>query len=317
MPPWFDYLWYEATWYVSFAGFTLGQQPAHRGPGQLPQRGPVLVIANHQSFWDPLLIGVTSRRHLSFLRARRCSTNPAFAWVINRLSGIAIDQDGVGKEGIKAILKQLGQGRGVVVFPEGERTGDGKLHPLQPGIVLLIKRVHAPIIPVGIAGRSTPGRARNACRGCRRCFAGDRRDDCGIGRQAARSGPLRGHAARADFAGDYSTNCRKWNGEPKSFAGNLINCDVTDMFCRERVHRSVNRRRTGTARRPFPTDVRFAYPFSPAHRCCRSFRIALYFSSLTRSGGRRISSAISCTDAPSKLIRKMFCWRDVNTSAAT
>jgi 1-acyl-sn-glycerol-3-phosphate acyltransferase len=152
MPEWFDYLWYEATWYLSFAGFTLGNSLRVEGWQHIPPTGPVLIIANHQSFWDPLLIGVTSRRHLSFLARKTLFRNPAFAWVIRRLSGVPIDQEGVGKEGIKTILKQLEQGRAVVVFPEGERTPDGKLHPLQPGIVLLIKRVQAPIVPVGIAG---------------------------------------------------------------------------------------------------------------------------------------------------------------------
>jgi 1-acyl-sn-glycerol-3-phosphate acyltransferase len=40
----------------------------------------------------------------------------------------------------------------VVIFPEGERTGDGKVHPFRPGIHLLIKRIEMPIVPVGIAG---------------------------------------------------------------------------------------------------------------------------------------------------------------------
>src|SRR5262249_55983614 len=73
-------------------------------------------------------------------------------WLIYSLNGIPIDQEGIGKEGIKTILTQLRAGRAVVVFPEGERTGDGHMQSLKPGIVLLIKRVQAPIVPVGIAG---------------------------------------------------------------------------------------------------------------------------------------------------------------------
>src|SRR5206468_936389 len=59
---------------------------------------------------------------------------------------------GVGKEGIRTILEQLQAGRAVLVFPEGSRTPDGKIHPLRPGIQLLIKRTQAPIVPIGIAG---------------------------------------------------------------------------------------------------------------------------------------------------------------------
>ncbi|HZU37551.1 MAG TPA: lysophospholipid acyltransferase family protein, partial [Gemmataceae bacterium] len=49
-------------------------------------------------------------------------------------------------------LQQLQAGRAVLVFPEGERTPDGQLHTLQPGVQLLIKRARTPVVPVGIAG---------------------------------------------------------------------------------------------------------------------------------------------------------------------
>ena len=60
-------------------------------------------------------------------------------------------QEGVAKEGLKTILGLLGQGRAVLVFPEGERTVTGQMSPLKPGVQLLIKRTRAPVIPVGIA----------------------------------------------------------------------------------------------------------------------------------------------------------------------
>jgi len=49
-------------------------------------------------------------------------------------------------------LEQLQAGRAVLVFPEGERTHDGQLQPLRPGVSLLIKKAQAPVVPVGIAG---------------------------------------------------------------------------------------------------------------------------------------------------------------------
>src|SRR6185436_3601001 len=78
--------------------------------------------------------------------------NPLFAALIRSLNAVPIDQEGIGKDGIRTILEQLQLGRAVVVFPEGERTPDGRMLPLKPGIHLLIKRTQAPIVPVGIAG---------------------------------------------------------------------------------------------------------------------------------------------------------------------
>jgi 1-acyl-sn-glycerol-3-phosphate acyltransferase len=152
MSGWFGYLWYEACFWTSLITFTLGFSLRVRGRRHVPRSGPVLIIANHQSFLDPVLIGLASPRHLSYLARKSLFRHPAFTRLIRSLNAVPIDQDGVGKEGLQTILKQLQEGRAVIVFPEGERTGDGRLQGLRPGIFLLIKRVQAPIVPLGIAG---------------------------------------------------------------------------------------------------------------------------------------------------------------------
>jgi 1-acyl-sn-glycerol-3-phosphate acyltransferase len=68
------------------------------------------------------------------------------------LNSVPIDQEGVGKDGMRNILQRLESGNAVLVFPEGERSTDGQMHPFRPGIGLLVKRVRAPIVPVAIAG---------------------------------------------------------------------------------------------------------------------------------------------------------------------
>jgi len=152
MPDWVKDFWWDLTYVSSHAAFLLGWSARIEGRQNIPTTGPVLVIANHQSFFDPLLIGMSSPRSLSYLARKTLFDNRAFGFVIDVLNAVPVDQEGVGKEGIKTILSQLHEGRAVVVFPEGERTPDGQLKPLRPGISLLIKRVQAPIVPVGIAG---------------------------------------------------------------------------------------------------------------------------------------------------------------------
>jgi 1-acyl-sn-glycerol-3-phosphate acyltransferase len=68
------------------------------------------------------------------------------------LNAVPIDQEGIGIEGLRVASQQLQQGHALVVFPEGQRTGNGAIQPLRPGIHLLIKRTLAPIVPIGIAG---------------------------------------------------------------------------------------------------------------------------------------------------------------------
>lgn len=152
MPEWLKALWWEFCWFSCSNGLMVGSSLRVQGTRHVPVTGPALIIANHVSYLDPVLIGVAARRRLSYLARKTLFDNPLFAFLINSLNAVPIDQDGVGKEGIKTILSQLRAGRAVVVFPEGERTADGMLAKLKPGISLLIKRVEAPIIPVGLAG---------------------------------------------------------------------------------------------------------------------------------------------------------------------
>lgn len=145
-------LWYDAIYVMSMAGFCLGFSLRMTGRTNMPPRGPVLVIANHQSFLDPVAIGLATRRRLVPLARKTLFRNRLFSALIRSLNAVPIDQEGIGKEGIRAIAAQLGLGRAVLVFPEGSRTPDGTLQPFRPGIHLLLKRAPAPIVPVGIAG---------------------------------------------------------------------------------------------------------------------------------------------------------------------
>jgi 1-acyl-sn-glycerol-3-phosphate acyltransferase len=149
--PWF-HLWHQFLYLPYHVGFTLGFSLRMQGTRNLPATGPVLLIANHQSFLDPLIVGLVAKRPLVYLARKTLFRNRYFGAMIRSLNAIPIDQEGIGKEGIRTVLDQLLLGRAVVIFPEGARTEDGDMHPLKAGIHLLIKRTDAAIVPVGIAG---------------------------------------------------------------------------------------------------------------------------------------------------------------------
>lgn len=145
-------LLYHAAYLTHHTVMTLGFSLRVAGRENMPLEGPALVVANHQSFLDPPMVGLAVRRELIYLARKTLFRNPYFAAFIRAFNAVPIDQEGVGKEGLKTILGQLDRGRAVLVFPEGERTWDGRMLPLKPGIQLLIKRARAPLVPVGIAG---------------------------------------------------------------------------------------------------------------------------------------------------------------------
>lgn len=115
--------------------------------------GPVILAANHQSFADPPLVGSVSDRGVYFL-ARRSLLNGWFmGWILPKLNVIPVDSEtGRDRTALKALIRILRGGQGTVVFPEGQRTLDGKLQPAQPGLGLVIAKTLAPVVPMRIFG---------------------------------------------------------------------------------------------------------------------------------------------------------------------
>lgn len=152
MQGWLTHLWYETVAWVSAATSLLTWSLRVEGSHHVPRHGPVLLLANHQCYLDPVFIGSVTRRHLCYLARKNLWRTPAISKLLYSLNGVPVDQEGVAKEGLKMILEQLKLGKAVLVFPEGMRTWDGQMNPFKPGILLLIKRFQPPIIPIGIAG---------------------------------------------------------------------------------------------------------------------------------------------------------------------
>ena len=142
---------YAATYWSAVSAFTLGWGFRATGRQNVPRHGPALIVSNHQSFLDPVLIGAAAPRRLTYLARSSLFDHPFLAGLIRHFSAVPIDR-GFGKEGLQTVLAQLHQGRAVLMFPEGERTHSGDVQPLKPGVSLLIRRLTCPIIPAAVAG---------------------------------------------------------------------------------------------------------------------------------------------------------------------
>ena len=116
------------------------------------QSGPVILVSNHQSYFDPPLAGNVSDRAIYFLARRNLLYVPVLGWVLPKLNVIPVDQEGVDRSALKGIIKVLKRGECALVFPEGERTLDGRLQPALPGLGLIIARTLAPVVPIRIFG---------------------------------------------------------------------------------------------------------------------------------------------------------------------
>src|SRR6267154_5625153 len=116
------------------------------------QSGPVILAMNHQSYLDPPLAGTTCDRAIYFLARRTLLEVPLLGWVLPKLNVIPVNQEGVDRSAIKAVIRVLRAGNGVLVFPEGSRTMDGDLQAAEPGLGLIIAKTLAPVVPMRIFG---------------------------------------------------------------------------------------------------------------------------------------------------------------------
>ncbi|MCL6501843.1 MAG: 1-acyl-sn-glycerol-3-phosphate acyltransferase [Pirellulales bacterium] len=123
-----------------------------RGRHHVPASGGALLLSNHQSHYDPVLIGLACDRRLNYVARSTLFRFGPFRWLIHSLDAIPIEREGLGLAGLKETLRRLKRGELVLLFPEGTRTRDGRVGTLKPGFSALAHRAQVPLVPVAIDG---------------------------------------------------------------------------------------------------------------------------------------------------------------------
>jgi 1-acyl-sn-glycerol-3-phosphate acyltransferase len=122
------------------------------GRENVPKDGGVLLVANHQSYLDPVLVAVHLYRPVSFFAKSELFENPYFGWFIRMLHAFPVRQ-GEGDVGaVKELIRRLNEGYAINIYPEGSRSETGRLGPLEKGVALIIRRARVPVVPVAIHG---------------------------------------------------------------------------------------------------------------------------------------------------------------------
>lgn len=122
------------------------------GRQNVPKAGPVLLVCNHQSFFDPLSATCALHREGNYMARDNLFKNPLFGGLIRSVNAFPVKR-GAGDIGaVKEILRRLKAGKVVLVFPEGTRTRDGSIGELNPNAMGLAKRARATVVPTVIDG---------------------------------------------------------------------------------------------------------------------------------------------------------------------
>jgi len=126
------------------------------GMRHIPEEGPALLVCNHVSFMDPLLLMAHVRRPIRFVMYYRIFDIPLLRFVFRTAKAIPIagqkEDPAVLAAAYEAIDAALADGELVCIFPEGGLTRDGAIAPFRPGVERILERRPVPVVPMALRG---------------------------------------------------------------------------------------------------------------------------------------------------------------------
>lgn len=114
--------------------------------------GAAIIAANHTSFFDPPVISVSCPEEVHFLARESLFRIPLLGRLIRILNTHPVARDSSDASTFRQLIQLLQQREKVILFPEGKRSNDGKLQPLEKGLSFLVYKAHCSILPVYVSG---------------------------------------------------------------------------------------------------------------------------------------------------------------------
>jgi 1-acyl-sn-glycerol-3-phosphate acyltransferase len=127
-----------------------------RGLERIPDAGPALLVCNHPSFADAVILGGLCPRPVRFVMYHGVFRIPALRWFFRLVRAIPIaprrEDPEVMEAAFDEIDRALAAGELVCIFPEGKVTRDGRVDEFRPGFERILARRPVPVVPLGLRG---------------------------------------------------------------------------------------------------------------------------------------------------------------------
>jgi 1-acyl-sn-glycerol-3-phosphate acyltransferase len=121
-------------------------------PQRLPKQGPAILICNHTSGLDPMLIQSVCPRLIVWMMAKEYYEIRALRWVFKTVEAIPVDRGGRDLAATRSALRALEAGRILGVFPEGKIETSRELLPFQTGVAMMAVKANVPVYPAYLDG---------------------------------------------------------------------------------------------------------------------------------------------------------------------
>lgn len=129
-----------------FFGFTVS------GQDEVPREGGFILATNHASNADPLVIGAASPKPLHFMAKDELFKNPFFAAVLLAVNAFPVRRGKGDIHAMREAMRRVRAGGGLLIFPEGGRSEDGRIGKGHEGIGFLAQKLNVPVVPAYISG---------------------------------------------------------------------------------------------------------------------------------------------------------------------
>jgi len=122
------------------------------GAENLPAAGGMVVVSNHLSYWDPVVVGCALKRQVYFMAKAELFAIPLLGPVIRALGAFPVRRQTTDRQAVKTALHLLARGELVGIFPEGTRSHSGELLKPHVGAAVLAYKAGVPVLPVALKG---------------------------------------------------------------------------------------------------------------------------------------------------------------------
>lgn len=122
------------------------------GLHNIAKKGPLILAANHISYWDAIMVGIATKRPIYFMAKSELFSYPLLGFFIKWLNAFPVRRGIADRNAIKNALSILGEGKILGIFPEGMRNLKGEELKAQAGVALIALKSGVPVVPVACIG---------------------------------------------------------------------------------------------------------------------------------------------------------------------